>query len=76
MQRRAAAICAVLLLVVLYNIIVISVVWKYALLSGLLVAAVAAFLAKRGESYAIDDGLCDQFGHNATYNPNGWLRRR
>jgi cephalosporin hydroxylase len=37
--------------------------------------AVAAFLAKRGESYGIDDALCDQFGHNATYNPNGWLKR-
>ena len=27
------------------------------------------------EAYAIDTALCDQFGHNVTYNPNGWLRR-
>lgn len=37
--------------------------------------AVADFLARRGGSYAIDAELCDRFGHNATYNPNGWLRR-
>ena len=37
--------------------------------------AVADFLARRSASYAIDAELCDQFGHNATYNPNGWLRR-
>lgn len=38
--------------------------------------AVADFLARNGGSYEIDTALCDQFGHNATYNPNGWLRRR
>lgn len=37
--------------------------------------AVADFLVKRNASYAIDEALCDMFGHNATYNPNGWLRR-
>jgi cephalosporin hydroxylase len=36
---------------------------------------VADFLAKHGSDYAIDDALCDHFGYNATYNPNGWLRR-
>lgn len=37
--------------------------------------AVADFLAMRGEAYAIDAELCDFYGHNVTYNPNGWLRR-
>ena len=37
--------------------------------------AVADFLAAHGADYAIDAGLCDTFGHNATYNPNGWLKR-
>jgi len=36
---------------------------------------VSDFLARHGEQYAIDTALCDQYGHNATYNPNGWLRR-
>lgn len=36
---------------------------------------VADFLAECGEHYAIDTALCDHFGHNVTYNPNGWLRR-
>lgn len=38
--------------------------------------AVADFLAVHGPDYEIDADLCDRFGHNATYNPNGWLRRR
>jgi cephalosporin hydroxylase len=38
--------------------------------------AVADFLARHGDAYEIDAGLCDRYGHNATYNPNGWLRRR
>ena len=37
--------------------------------------AVADFLARHVDAYAIDTTLCDQYGHNATYNPNGWLRR-
>lgn len=37
--------------------------------------AVAAFLSRRGDAYAIDAELCDRYGHNATYNPNGWLLR-
>lgn len=38
--------------------------------------AVAEFLAQRGDAYEIDEGLCDHYGRNVTYNPNGWLRRR
>jgi cephalosporin hydroxylase len=37
--------------------------------------AVEAFLLKHGDSYEIDVSLCDHFGRNATYNPNGWLKR-
>lgn len=37
--------------------------------------AVVDFLALHGSDYAIDTELCDHFGFNATYNPNGWLRR-
>jgi cephalosporin hydroxylase len=36
---------------------------------------VADFLSSYGNFYVIDTELCDQFGYNATYNPNGWLRR-
>ena len=38
--------------------------------------ALAAFLATRGNDYEVDTALCDFFGTNVTYNPNGWLRRR
>ncbi len=38
--------------------------------------AIDAFLARRGEDYEIDAALCDRFGYNATFNINGWLRRR
>lgn len=38
--------------------------------------AVADFLARAGDRYEIDTDLCDRFGTNVTYNPNGWLRRR
>ena len=37
--------------------------------------AVADFLAREGSQYRIDTGLCDFYGRNATYNPNGWLER-
>jgi cephalosporin hydroxylase len=37
--------------------------------------AVADFLAIHAEDYEIDLGLCDRYGLNVTYNPNGWLRR-
>ncbi len=37
--------------------------------------AVAAFLSERPDAYRIDSSLCDHFGYNVTYNPNGWLRR-
>ncbi len=38
--------------------------------------AVLTFLERRGDHYEIDTSICDRFGYNATYNPNGWLRRR
>lgn len=37
--------------------------------------AVADVLALHPSAYAVDTDLCDHFGRNATYNPNGWLRR-
>lgn len=37
--------------------------------------AVARFLEERGAAYEIDASLCDFYGRNVTYNPNGWLRR-
>jgi len=37
--------------------------------------AIADFLAGHGDAYVIDADLCDHYGYNATYNPNGWLRR-
>jgi len=36
---------------------------------------IADFLSKYANFYVIDTELCDMFGYNATYNPNGWLRR-
>lgn len=38
--------------------------------------AVRDFLAETGERYAIDAALCDHYGRNVTYNPNGYLLRR
>lgn len=38
--------------------------------------AVKQFLAVHGDRYSIDTELCDYFGYNVTYNPNGWLKRR
>ncbi len=37
--------------------------------------ALDAFLGVRQDSYTIDRSLCDFYGCNVTYNPNGWLRR-
>jgi cephalosporin hydroxylase len=37
--------------------------------------AVADFVARHRNDYVIDTSLCDQFGYNVTYCPNGWLRR-
>jgi cephalosporin hydroxylase len=37
--------------------------------------AIHDFLGEHGEHYEIDRALCDHYGYNATYNPNGWLRR-
>lgn len=38
--------------------------------------ALEGFLAANPGAYEIDRGLCDFYGTNVTYNPNGWLRRR
>lgn len=38
--------------------------------------AIDAFLARRSQDYEIDGAICDRFGYNATFNFNGWLRRR
>ncbi|HEX7823061.1 MAG TPA: CmcI family methyltransferase [Sphingobium sp.] len=37
--------------------------------------ALADFLERNGSKYQVDTDLCDFYGRNATYNPNGWLRR-
>jgi cephalosporin hydroxylase len=37
--------------------------------------AVSSFLEQHPGSYAVDAELCDHFGRNVTWNPNGWLRR-
>jgi cephalosporin hydroxylase len=39
-------------------------------------SAVRRFLLENPDRYGIDSDLCDLFGFNATYNPNGWLRRQ
>jgi len=36
--------------------------------------AVSRFLTREGGAYQVDVELCDFYGRNATYNPNGWLR--
>lgn len=38
--------------------------------------AVEDFILKHPDDYELDLTLCDHFGRNMTYNPNGWLRRR
>lgn len=37
--------------------------------------AVHDFLQEHGDAYRIDASLCDFYGRNATYNPNGYLLR-
>lgn len=37
--------------------------------------AIADFMGSRPGIWEIDTALCDMFGPNATYNPNGYLRR-
>ncbi|WP_169741526.1 CmcI family methyltransferase [Beijerinckia mobilis] len=37
--------------------------------------AVSDFLLKYPASYQLDTEICDFYGRNATYNPNGWLAR-
>jgi cephalosporin hydroxylase len=38
--------------------------------------AVKQFLDEHPDSYEIDAALCDRYGHNVTWAPNAWLRRR
>ena len=40
------------------------------------VRAVAEFLLRHGDSWEIDRRYCDFFGHNVTWNTDGFLRRR
>jgi cephalosporin hydroxylase len=37
--------------------------------------ALAEFLRRTGARYTIETALCDFYGRNVTYAPNGWLRR-
>ena len=37
--------------------------------------AISQFLSETSGHYEIDASYCDQFGHNVTGNPNGYLRR-
>lgn len=39
-------------------------------------AAIADFFARRPETFEVVTEYTDMFGTNATYNPNGYLRRR
>lgn len=39
-------------------------------------SAIATFLSRHGDRYEIDRALCDHFGPNATWNVDGYLRRR
>jgi cephalosporin hydroxylase len=34
------------------------------------------FLARHAADYEVDRAICDFYGRNVTWNPNGWLRRR
>jgi cephalosporin hydroxylase len=38
-------------------------------------AALKSFLTDAGERYEIDRARCDFFGHNVTWNPEGYLKR-
>lgn len=37
--------------------------------------AVRRFLELHPGDYSIDEELCDRYGYNVTWSPNGWLRR-
>jgi cephalosporin hydroxylase len=37
--------------------------------------AIAEFLNQRAGSYEVDRSYCDYFGHNVTWNTNGYIRR-
>ena len=37
--------------------------------------AIRDFLARSGGRFEVDRSLCDYFGHNVTWNVDGYLRR-
>lgn len=37
--------------------------------------AIASFMERHPNVFEVDGTLCDHFGFNVTYNPNGWLQR-
>lgn len=37
--------------------------------------AVAKWMTGNSHRYAVDSRICDWYGHNVTWSPNGWLRR-
>jgi cephalosporin hydroxylase len=39
-------------------------------------AAIDSFLEESGDRWEVDRRYCDFFGHNLTWNPNGYLRRK
>lgn len=39
-------------------------------------AAIAEYLATKPTVFEVAADYCDMFGHNATYNPNGYLKKR
>jgi cephalosporin hydroxylase len=38
--------------------------------------AITGFLKDQPDSFEVAKELCDMFGRNATYNPNGYLRKK
>lgn len=38
--------------------------------------AIADFISTHDTEYIIDTALCDHYGYNLTYNPNGYLKKR
>ena len=37
--------------------------------------AIIEFMAEAGDRYRVDESYCDYFGHNVTWNTNGYLKR-
>jgi cephalosporin hydroxylase len=49
---------------------------EYGRFAGGPTRAIERFLELHPGEYEIDVELCDLYGYNATWSPNGWLRRR